>query len=226
MRCNNCGFQNSQTALRCERCNYPISGSLNQDDVDAVSSDSKGIGSKDDSEDLNETVVGATPEATPWDMDNQMPIKEQKKPHRRTPRESPDPKLHSEKDNPEATAGGEDKTEQNENEVNKTQTPWNKTVDPSRVGAGLQLHRIPREGEEPKTLSFSKTKISLNRENTDPENYTITSKVQAVLEKKDGAWHLSDQSSLKTTYIRVKGKIELKPGDVILLGDRAFEVDF
>jgi len=90
------------------------------------------------------------------------------------------------------------------------------------------LTLIPEEKEHiaQTTLSFSGDEIILNRENTDPENITITSKEQAILVYENKRWYIQDRSELKTTYIQAAEKVEINPGDIILLGDRQFEFDY
>ncbi len=67
--------------------------------------------------------------------------------------------------------------------------------------------------------------IVLNRNNTEQNNLTITSKEQAHLSFENGKWFISDKSDYNTTFIQVKGKVELKPGDVVMLGDRRFKFE-
>lgn len=62
----------------------------------------------------------------------------------------------------------------------------------------------------------------LNRQLLDPDNNTITSKVQAALSFKDGKWYIQDQSAQKTTYVYAGEPIEIKSGDIILMGNRTF----
>lgn len=62
----------------------------------------------------------------------------------------------------------------------------------------------------------------LNRELLDPDNHTITSKTQATLTSKDGKWYIQNQSAQKTTFVYAKEPIELKSGDIILMGNRTF----
>lgn len=62
----------------------------------------------------------------------------------------------------------------------------------------------------------------LNRQLLDPDNNTITSKVQATLTFKDGKWYVQNQSAQKTTYVYAGEPIEIKSGDVILMGNRTF----
>ena len=62
----------------------------------------------------------------------------------------------------------------------------------------------------------------MNRANLDEDNNTITSKLQAVLTCEDGQWFVEDRSQQKTTFVRSEGKMALKDGDVILMGNRQF----
>lgn len=197
MRCNNCGFVNKEEALRCERCNYPIKGSLNQEDIVPNQTPNP----KDDDVNLNKTIPGKRIDADAWDTDNQSPLSDQQ----------------SEKDTDNSNS-----SHASENTVN----PFKKTIDPSRQSTGITLKRIPREGEKEESINFNDAAIILNRDNCDPNNNTITSKEQALLEKENGEWFISNKSQLKTTYKKVKGKVKLQKGDVILLGNRAFEVVF
>ena len=102
--------------------------------------------------------------------------------------------------------------------VNATVNPWSK-----RKQASFTLHPLSREGEPLKeALSFEGT-TELNRANMDPANTTITSKIQAVIEHRDGQWYIANESALQTTFIRVDEPTPLKKGDVILMGDRLFQ---
>jgi hypothetical protein len=67
--------------------------------------------------------------------------------------------------------------------------------------------------------------VELNRENLEEENNTITGKLQAIVEFKDGKWFLTDKSRLNTTFIHPSVPTELKPGDIILFGDRQFKFE-
>lgn len=77
----------------------------------------------------------------------------------------------------------------------------------------------------PQAVQIKGNYTELNRQTVDPDNNTITSKVQATLTCKDGKWYLQNQSAQKTTYVYAGEPIEIKPGDVILMGNRAFIFD-
>ena len=88
------------------------------------------------------------------------------------------------------------------------------------------LKPLAREGETtalPAKRDYENAKVILSRQNTDPENYSITSQQQAVLTFENGKWYIEDKSNYKTTYIRVTKKTELKNGDIVAMGDREFE---
>lgn len=87
------------------------------------------------------------------------------------------------------------------------------------------LTLVPEEGESiaASQQTYEGTSIILNRDNTEPGNRTITSREQAELTCEDGKWYIENKSDYGTTYIMAKRKIELQPGDVIVLGDRTFE---
>lgn len=72
-------------------------------------------------------------------------------------------------------------------------------------------------------VSYSGVSVSLNRGNTDPNNSSITSKVQAVITNVNGEWYIEDKSAFQSTLIHVRGKVKLQDGDIIVLGNRKFE---
>lgn len=106
-------------------------------------------------------------------------------------------------------------------------------VTPERTGRstqdGLAHHRctlemVPDEGEtlNAQPMKYSGKEVILSRQNTEPNNFSITSKEQAALIYNDGRWYLEDRSQFRSTFLLVAERTELKDGDVILLGDRKF----
>lgn len=86
---------------------------------------------------------------------------------------------------------------------------------------------IPEEDEqaEPTPIDYEGASVILTRENTEPNNRTITSKEQAELICEDGKWYLLNKSELGSTYLEANRKLELQKGDVIVLGDRRFKFE-
>ena len=81
-----------------------------------------------------------------------------------------------------------------------------------------------RLADEPEfaEISFVGKTVSLNRDNTDPDNNTISSNAQAELIYEDNAWYINDKSSYNTTFVHVTGRMKLNDGDIILMGNRRF----
>ena len=98
---------------------------------------------------------------------------------------------------------------------------WDKLGDSST----FSLTKISRSGQpEDNSLKFTEELVELKRENLDPGNKTITSKVQATIAQKDGRWYLVNNSDLKSTFIQVpdNAEVELKDGVVLLFGNTGF----
>ncbi len=51
---------------------------------------------------------------------------------------------------------------------------------------------------------------------------SITSRIQAVISRKDDRWFIEDKSEQKTTFVQANIPQPLKDGDIILLGNRLF----
>lgn len=107
------------------------------------------------------------------------------------------------------------------------------TIDPFRKDISNELvvvlQPIPREHEAPMDpISFvaSDEPVQLNRAVLEPDNNTITSKLQAMLEFRDGAWYITDGSDHETTFVRASGPVKLEKGDIILMGNRKFKFDY
>ena len=86
---------------------------------------------------------------------------------------------------------------------------------------------IPEEGERTEAVKndYEGDSIILNRENTEQDNRTITSKEQAELICEDGKWYVLNRSELGSTYLEANRKLALEPGDIIVLGDRRFKFE-
>ena len=218
MRCNNCGWLNKATNLKCEKCNYPLDGSLNVNDLSNEGSLPPNP-SNDLTNKLNKTISGRRSIMDPWDAPNAGEVVRGDFPENLDPSSpSEDPKVNIGPTLPNLDVAQSDS---NDSDFQKR---INQTFDPSQLagtGKTLKLDLIAKEGEEGnKELSFSGKQIELNRENVDPENYSITSHIQAEIVYENGKWYLVDKSELKTTFIQVNEPVELKEGDIILLGNR------
>lgn len=89
----------------------------------------------------------------------------------------------------------------------------------------LTLIPEPEEAIEATTQNYEGESVILNRDNTEPDNLTITSRQQAELTCQDGKWFIEDHSDHKSTFIVANRKFEIQSGDIIVLGDRRFKFE-
>lgn len=208
MRCRNCGWENDLGALKCEKCNAPLNGSMvdnrspysSYTDRESTYSDSnlkKTVSDSSVFNDLNLKKCSNCGYLYSPDMD--------KCPNCGNLRQNVHP-LREQKEKSVPLAG--------------TINPWSKPQD--RKMCSLTPVAWEDETDTPGQNRYSGDRIVLNRENTDPRNNTITSKEQALLTYEDGIWYLEDKSSQQTTYLHVSRKMKLEDGDIVILGNRRF----
>lgn len=101
-----------------------------------------------------------------------------------------------------------------------TVNPWSNP----NAGKTFKLQPVAWDNEQIDipAMTYSGELVGLNRENTDPANNTITSKIQAEVTNENGKWFIEDKSQQKSTFIHAGRKMELADGDVIILGNRRF----
>ena len=90
------------------------------------------------------------------------------------------------------------------------------------------LTPISEETGEPEgeSLSYEGNQVLLNRENTDPKNDTITSQVQAAISFEKETWGIEDYSEYRTTFVQAARRVELRNGDLILLGSQLYRFEY
>lgn len=100
------------------------------------------------------------------------------------------------------------------------------TVNPYLQGHKPHFTLTPKQRDTervaPEAQSFEGDTVTLNRANTEPENYSITSREQAIIYREGDKWFIEDHSDQKTTFVQAGRKTEIRPGDTILLGNRVF----
>jgi predicted RNA-binding Zn-ribbon protein involved in translation (DUF1610 family) len=69
---------------------------------------------------------------------------------------------------------------------------------------------------------FNGAEVSVNRDNLDAGNMSISGQEHASFLFEDGKWYLNDKSSNGATFIQVNGKVELTEGSKILMGNRIY----
>jgi hypothetical protein len=213
MRCNNCGYSQSPSgAVKCEKCGSALNSGNDQPVAPS-------------NEFVSKTINGEQASQPAWDPSASSRPKN-------TCKNCGYPVSGDVQFCPNCGNSYSDKKEiKNQVSDNKNPIP-NKagTIDPwkSKKGGKFMLTPIARENEDTLApISFNGSKIELNRDNLDPNNNTITSKVQAIISQdNNGNWVIENQSTRQTTFVRIEGPLELKKGDYILMGDRLFKFDF
>lgn len=210
MRCMNCGWENTPERRECLKCGLPLRGNENAASGEKVSPKPPLLSIRPEMENGRKTVVYPVAEKTAEEEERIVqpvmvciqcgyPI-----------------------------AGGFTTCPQCGASVHRTtvcrQIRNVSDTDPQPVPS-FSLAIVPEANEEikPETLVYSGKSVILNRENTEKDNCTITTKEQAEVIFEDGHWYLIDHSELNTTYLQVNRKIELQPDDIIVLGDRRFK---
>lgn len=212
MRCRNCGWSNPDGASLCEKCKQPLDG--------------------------NQNVI-----ATANECERNQPIQESL---RRTIRESEAYSGgHDEKQNSKEHEGfcpkcgypvvpGSEYCPSCGSELSlpsnavqpKRSIARNATINPwARRDNFCTLSPIDWNGQIIANAGCKEEfqdQALLTRENTMPENKTITSREQAELLFKDGHWTIVDKSEQHTTFVLASREIELQNGDVVMLGNQLF----
>lgn len=96
----------------------------------------------------------------------------------------------------------------------------NMEVEPTFVLKPIKRMEERHDFEE---QEYEGKQVILNRDNTEQNNPSITSRQQAIITNSEGRWFIEDKSDQKTTFVQATQKIELHDGDIILLGNRLFE---
>ena len=240
MRCKNCGWENPQSNLRCEKCNAPLTGSMAGEYRRPVQSNPI--------ESVN--LKGTVPEGQIFGSqvsrhadipDHSCP--ECSYPIARDMKICPNCGENISGSKPEQAlrnnAGGAKQTAKcskcgatmgttskfcpscgapaRPGTINPWMSPQNGTF------CTLKPLSWENEGIKYNPLSYSGETIILNRANTDPNNQSITSKEQAELTYDNGSWFIEDKSEQKTTYVHAGRRTKLETGDIIILGNRRFE---
>lgn len=239
MRCRNCGWENDLGALKCDKCNAPLNGSM-------VDHEYRSARTREDiSDNLAKKTVPESGSITnssglfmqcpncgyPYNPNMDCcpncggavskPVAQRypDQPHRNISKDNDEMikcpacnKMVPSKYSFCANCGKPFKQ--------GTVNPWAKPK--NSISCSLTPIAWDDENDAPETAVYSGNTIVLNRDNTDPYNNTITSKEQAVLTYEKGAWYIEDKSEMQTTYLLISKKMKLEDGAVIMLGDRRF----
>lgn len=220
MRCQNCGWENTENTSKCEKCNSYMKNDVQYKNLDN-SENPTIIGENNIHETISEKQFFS-------DLKNDN--------SNQTCPQCGYPYVVGTKKCPNCDYNLEDKSNTSLPNSPREQNRLRDTVMGGPIIGGIAnnhehfctLRRIAWDKE---TITYNPESytgeiIILNRSNTDPNNHTITSKEQAVLTYEKGNWYIENQSDHKSTFIRVTGKTKLNNGDIIVLGNREFEFKF
>lgn len=242
MRCKNCGWPNKPSETNCVKCGTPL---ISEDDSDMSLGNASNGGSNGA---LNETVmeddVFGSRNSSQSSKSNQETVVEPEEANKPCPKcgyplrpgteKCPNCKFQisgssqsSYSSDPEPkkknnTARRPTRIDMGTGGYRGTVNPYmmNMDLDPSFV---LKPIKRTNERHELDELEFEGKNVTLNRDNTEANNASITSKEQAIITNVDGHWYIEDKSEQKTTFVQAANRIELNDGDLILLGNRLFE---
>ena len=240
MRCKNCGWENPNNNVKCEKCSAPFSGVVNRVEEDAS------LGNFDPKKTAKgcpecgypvRDIGGTCPHCGFTFTNDKIEMPTDEEPLQQN-EQQPVPKPVPDAPKPVMKICAFCKSSVSEAAqycsncgasllsdyriVDGTINPWIRAEQIQTPECSLTLIANEDESANDSPLRFSGQVISLNRGNTEPANQTITSKTQAELTFDDGKWYLQDKSALKTTYLYAGDRIELKSGNIIVLGNRAF----
>lgn len=233
MRCPNCGWPNKSQEKFCTKCNAPLDSTFSA--VDGLSSDH-----------LQGTIQEEQPFSSHTSPSPKMPTQLNNVQHESKNTVCPKcgyplakgvsvcpncqfnaNKVHGQKPTLINNSGD---FQHQDHQVEKVDTPhMGGTINPYMM-SNIQsqpeffLRPIARIDEKRVFVDilFQGDEVVLNRDNTEPGNNSITSRRQAVVTNENGHWYIEDCSDMKTTFIQVGRRMEVRPGDTILLGNRQF----
>ncbi|WP_299458724.1 FHA domain-containing protein [uncultured Microscilla sp.] len=109
-------------------------------------------------------------------------------------------------------------------EENAPVEPRHKTIlDPwevTNIGDSKKFSLVTDKGKT--TLNFEGEEVALNRQNLDVNNKSISGEQHAKIEYENGQWYIKDQSSNGFTFIQVRDRVPIQPGDMIIMGNKLF----
>lgn len=231
MRCGNCGFQNPDSNVRCEKCNAPLTGSM-AGDSPRPRRDEPEQNMRSTKREIDSNTggnVGTSGGRCPvcgfelTGIEKVCPICHSDLGKQTLPGNEPvhgnhaarnyEPRYEVKKEEP-APAKPLHKM---------TVSPWDMLYKQSRK-VDFYLEPIAFDGEKnvPEAAAFAGDIVALNRDNTEAQNLAISSENQAEIRCIDGQYYILDTSSMGTTFVQAKKPMAINEDDVILLGNRRF----
>lgn len=221
MKCDFCGHENPVGRTKCEQCKKTLQNEAAESASQVKERETTRQQRKAADNKLKKTI-------------NENEFRRMRERINETISEEEDlcPECHHQLEDGECPSCGykknQDKEEENKEKNMKYKNPNSETVrfDPKDGQEKGRFALTPISGKtgesEGDPLLFTGTEVELSRNNTDPDNKTITSKVQAVVSFENGQWCITDQSELKSTFVQATNKTELYDGAMLLLGNQYY----
>lgn len=239
LRCNTCGYINDEQTEDCAKCG-------------AALHDAKKIIRNSSSQSISHTTTGGNNDILPHQRKSQNTVKGgiSDQPYLDNPRNSGSSSQQETENHSCSSCRYPLRTHQmicpncgfdNANTSNETATdphstkgfdeaddapiePRHKTIlDPwevSGIGESKKFVLITDKGKT--KLDFEGEEVVLNRNNLDVNNKSISSGQHALIEYQDGQWYIKDQSSNGFTFIQVRDRTPIQPGDMVIMGNKLF----
>ena len=241
MRCEKCGWPNKPSETHCVKCHAPLiseedsdlnninSNHSSDERLNKTVSEEEAFGSHNSSSryNSNEETVAEPKEASKPCPKCGYPLRPgtEKCPNCKfqiigSSQSSYSPDTESKKkSNPVRRAT---RMDIDDNNLRGTVNPYMMDLD---IEPSFILKPIKRSNErhELEEREYEGKSVTLNRNNTEEKNASITSREQAIITQIDGRWYIEDKSEQRTTFVQAAKRIELSDGDLILLGNRLFE---
>ncbi len=223
MKCHFCNWDNPEGRTRCEKCGHELQ-------PDATESSSH----MHDRPTTRKPADGPVSNLKKTINENEFRRQRERMNETVSEEKKMCPKCHLELEDGECPSCGymenqNDDKQKSENKMNVNKNKETQRWDPKADVVKGRFVLTPLSGKTRKPendpILFAGNEIELNRENTDPENTTITSKIQAIVTYDNGKWAISDESELCSTFVQAARKIELENGDLILLGNQLYRFD-
>ena len=223
MKCHFCNWDNPEGRTKCEKCDHELLPDATEPSSHVHERPTTRKPADSPASNLKRTI-------------NENEFRRQRERMNETVSEGENmcPKCHLELEDGECPSCGymknqNDDKQNSENKMNGNKNKETQRWDPKAdvVKGRFVLTPLSGKTREPESgpMPFAGNEIELNRENTDPDNSTITSKTQAIVTYDNGKWAISDESELCSTFVQAARKIELENGDLILLGNQLYRFD-
>lgn len=212
MKCKNCGEEIPKESKKCKYCKQPVEQKKQPSPMESSEKKTK---RKTETE-VIEILKGTIPE----DSTQNQQIQVEECPTCHIPLEDDEcPLCGYKKENKKE----EPKQEKEMKKIGSETIRWDHVTEIEKGCFVLNPLSAKTGKAEGDPIPFNGSEVELTRENTAPDNKTITSKVQALMTFTNGEWTITDKSELKSTFVQASRPIILKNGDLIFLGSQLYE---